>query len=63
LSKRLKILISAYACEPNRGSEPGVGWNWVKYVANKAEVCVVTRANDQRQLFLPSATIKVSGQV
>ncbi len=22
----MKILISAYACEPNKGSEPGVGW-------------------------------------
>jgi glycosyltransferase involved in cell wall biosynthesis len=24
----MKILISAYACAPNRGSEHGVGWNW-----------------------------------
>ncbi len=24
-----KLLISAYACAPNRGSEHGVGWNWV----------------------------------
>lgn len=24
----MKILLSAYACEPNRGSEPGNGWNW-----------------------------------
>ena len=23
-----KILLSAYACEPNKGSEPGVGWEW-----------------------------------
>ena len=26
--KKKKILLSAYACEPNEGSEPGVGWNW-----------------------------------
>ena len=25
----MKLLISAYACAPNRGSEHGVGWNWV----------------------------------
>ncbi len=25
----LKIFISAYACEPNLGSEIGVGWHWV----------------------------------
>ena len=24
----MKILLSAYACEPNKGSEPNVGWNW-----------------------------------
>lgn len=25
----MKLLISTYACAPNRGSEHGVGWNWV----------------------------------
>lgn len=24
----MKILVSAYACTPNRGSEPGNGWHW-----------------------------------
>lgn len=24
----MRILLSAYACEPNRDSEAGVGWNW-----------------------------------
>lgn len=24
----MKILISAYACAPNHGSEHGIGWNW-----------------------------------
>jgi glycosyltransferase involved in cell wall biosynthesis len=24
----MKLLISAYACAPNRGSDHGVGWNW-----------------------------------
>jgi glycosyltransferase involved in cell wall biosynthesis len=24
----MKLLISAYACTPNRGSEHGIGWNW-----------------------------------
>jgi hypothetical protein len=26
--KSLKLLVSAYACEPNKGSEPGTGWRW-----------------------------------
>ena len=25
---RVKLLISAYACAPNRGSDYAVGWNW-----------------------------------
>jgi glycosyltransferase involved in cell wall biosynthesis len=25
----MKLLLSAYACAPERGSEHGVGWNWV----------------------------------
>ena len=26
---KLKIFVSAYACEPGLGSEIGVGWHWV----------------------------------
>ena len=24
----MNILLSAYNCDPSRGSEPGLGWNW-----------------------------------
>lgn len=41
---RLKVLISAYACEPNRGSEPGVGWNMVKTLAENHELWVLVSA-------------------
>lgn len=44
---KIKVLISAYACEPNKGSEPGVGWNWAKQIARFAEVHVITRANNR----------------
>lgn len=44
----MKILLSAYACEPNKGSEPGVGWHWAKEIARLGhEVWVITRANNQ----------------
>lgn len=42
----MKILISAYSCEPGRGSEPGVGWNVVREVANYHEVWVLTRPDE-----------------
>jgi len=43
----MKVLILAYACEPDRGSEPGVGWNWVQNLAAHAEIHVLTRANNE----------------
>lgn len=44
----MKILLSAYACEPGRGSEPGVGWRWAHELAAAGhEVVVLTRSNNQ----------------
>lgn len=47
---RLKVLIVAYACEPGRGSEPGVGWSFVNEVAKSHDVWVLTRANNRSQI-------------
>jgi glycosyltransferase involved in cell wall biosynthesis len=47
MHRRLKVLISAYACEPNKGSEPGVGWEYAKNLANWADIWVVTRENNR----------------
>lgn len=44
----MKILLSAYACEPNKGSEPGVGWHWALELPHLGhEVWVLTRANNR----------------
>ena len=40
----MKILLSAYACEPHAGSEYGVGWNIAKHLAKYHEVYVLTRS-------------------
>jgi glycosyltransferase involved in cell wall biosynthesis len=45
--KRLKVLISAYACEPGKGSEPGVGWNVAREMAKYHDIWVITRANNR----------------
>jgi glycosyltransferase involved in cell wall biosynthesis len=46
--KSLRILLSAYACEPGKGSEPGVGWNWALALARRGhEVWVLTRSNNE----------------
>jgi glycosyltransferase involved in cell wall biosynthesis len=48
--RKLKVLVSAYACEPDKGSEPGVGWNWAKQIARFHEVWVITRANNREPI-------------
>ena len=40
-----KILVSAYSCEPNRGSEPGVGWTYVKELSKFHYLIVLTRTD------------------
>jgi len=39
--------MSAYACEPGKGSEPEVGWQWALQMARYHDVTVVTRANNR----------------
>src|SRR6185437_12063651 len=47
----MKILLSAYACEPGKGSEPGVGWNWALELARQGhDVTVLTRANNAQTI-------------
>jgi glycosyltransferase involved in cell wall biosynthesis len=46
-AKRYSVLISAYACEPDKGSEPEVGWQWAYHLADHCDVTVLTRANNK----------------
>lgn len=44
----MKILLSAYACEPHKGSEPAVGWNWMLALVRQGhQVSVITRENNR----------------
>lgn len=45
--KRLSVLVSAYACGPGRGSEPGVGWNVARELSRYHNVHVFTRSNNR----------------
>ena len=49
--RRLRILLSAYACEPHLGSEPGIGWHWATRLARAGHaVRVLTRANNRESI-------------
>ncbi len=45
-----RILALAYACEPERGSEPGSGWVWAQLLAGIGETWVITRANNRTSI-------------
>jgi glycosyltransferase involved in cell wall biosynthesis len=57
----MKILLSAYACEPGKGSEPAVGWNWALALMRRGHrIHVLTRSNNREAIeatdtFLSSA--------
>ena len=42
-----RVLCIAYACEPDRGSEPAVGWNTTLALSERLDVIVLTRANNR----------------
>lgn len=44
---KLKIFVSAYACEPGLGSEIGVGWHWVLEMSEYFELWVLTRESNR----------------
>ena len=43
-TSRLRVLMSAYACEPHRGSEQGQAWEAVRAIARLHDLTVVTRS-------------------
>ena len=49
-NSRLKIFVSAYACEPGLGSEIGVGWHWVLEMSKYFDLWVLTRESNRRSI-------------
>ena len=52
----LKILINAYACSPDMGSEPGMAWNWCVHLAKHCELHIITEGEfrDKIEAALPT---------
>ncbi len=46
----MKALVSAYACNPRKGSEEGVGWNWVRCIAAFADPTVLVAEYHQSDI-------------
>jgi glycosyltransferase involved in cell wall biosynthesis len=54
----MKILMSAYSCEPSKGSERGVGWNVVSEVAKHHEVWVLTRPDESKEAIKAELAVR-----
>jgi glycosyltransferase involved in cell wall biosynthesis len=52
----LTILINAYACSPDMGSEPGLAWNWCINLANHCNLHIITEGEfkDKIDTVLPT---------
>lgn len=52
----LSILVNAYACSPNMGSEPGMAWNWCVNLAKHCELHIITEGEfrDKIETTLPA---------
>ena len=46
-----KVLLTIFACQPNKGSEAGNGWNWAQGLANQGyQVHCLTRGVNQADI-------------
>jgi glycosyltransferase involved in cell wall biosynthesis len=50
VQRRLRVLLSAYACCPHHGSEPEVGWAFSKALAAHHDVWVLTRTAHRERI-------------
>lgn len=53
----LSILINAYACSPNMGSEPGMAWNWCVNLAKYCELHIITEGEFKENIETVLPTI------
>jgi glycosyltransferase involved in cell wall biosynthesis len=57
MTKKLKILVSCYACSPKRGSEPGMGWSFVNGLSKFHEIHVIVEKEKWEKDILEELTI------
>ncbi len=48
-TRRLKVLLGCYACDPGYGSEPGMGWNFVSNIAKHHDVHAIVEEGEFKE--------------
>lgn len=59
----MKILLISYACDPEQGSEAGVGWRVLRLLAKNHHVSVVTHNQEAENISRAQKEGKISSQV
>ena len=59
----LSILINAYACSPNMGSEPGMAWNWCVNLAKYCELHIITEGEFRDKIEAVVLTLPQGGNM
>lgn len=59
----LKILINAYACSPDMGSEPGMAWNWCVNLARYCELHIITEGEFSDKIEQVAPTLPQGGNM
>ena len=60
---KLKVLINAYACSPDMGSEPGMAWNWVSNLAKHCELHIITEGEFREKIERVVPTLPQGGNM
>ncbi|MEA5045413.1 MAG: glycosyltransferase family 1 protein, partial [Petrimonas sp.] len=55
--EKLKILVNAYACSPDKGSEPGMGWNWCVHLAKHCELHIISEGEHRENIEAALVTL------
>lgn len=59
----MNILINAYACAPNWGSEQGMAWHWITELAKEHTLFVITEGEWQKEIEEAIATMDIREHV
>lgn len=46
----INVLINAYDCSPNWGSEPGMAWNWISNLASYCNLYIITEGEWKEEI-------------
>lgn len=59
----ISILINAYACSPDMGSEPGMAWNWCINLAKHCELHIITEGEFRDKIEATLPTLSQEGNM